>query len=205
MIIRLINHITVMNTEENNQNVDVDTTLTNESEATTEDTIAVPKADYEKLNQTLGSLKRELKDLKKSKEEPKEVTKIESKSDELDYGQKAFLRSYDIKGADEINLVKNWQKRTGDELDAIVEDEIFQAKLKSLREVRASNEALPKSNRRGTQPAPNDESYWTSKIESGQATLADIEDIEMRRKVLNKRVAKEKSGNRFSSTPIVMT
>jgi hypothetical protein len=82
-----------MNTEDNNQNVDVDTT-NNESETTTEDTISVPKSDYEKLNQTLGSLKRELKDLKKSKDEVKETS--QTKPDEnslLDRIEKFALKS----------------------------------------------------------------------------------------------------------------
>lgn len=191
----------------------IDSTKNNEEE-TTEEVVEekkevkpqeTPEARLARLERQATQLRKKLGIEKSETKEVKIETKTDTKSDELDYGQKAFLRSYDIKGADEIALVKNWQKRTGDELDAIVEDDIFQAKLKSLREARATNDALPKSNRRGTQPAPNDESYWTARIESGQSTLADIEDVDMRRKVLNKRVAKEKSGGKFSSNPIVMT
>ena len=49
-----------MSTEQN-QEVVVDTT-TNEGEGNEPETISIPKADYDKLNQTLGSMKRELKD-----------------------------------------------------------------------------------------------------------------------------------------------
>ena len=159
----------------------------------------------------------ELKDDKwvkipKENKEPKEIKppkskedKPEAKSDDLDYGEKAFLRSYDIKGADEIALVKNWVKRTGDELDVAVEDEIFLAKLKSLRDAKASNDAIPKGRNRSTQPAQNDEAYWMAKIDSGQATLKDIPDVDIRRKVLNKRIEKEKSGSKFAPQSIIRT
>jgi len=53
-----------MNPEEN-QEVTLD--LNEEGEGNEPEVVKVPKADYDKLNQTLGSLKRELKDLKKPK------------------------------------------------------------------------------------------------------------------------------------------
>lgn len=145
--------------------------------------------------------KEEKPEEKKSPKAPKKEP--EAKSDELDYGEKAFLRSYDIKGADEIALVKNWVKRTGDPLDVAVEDEIFLAKLKGLRDARASADAIPKGRNRTTQPAQNDEAYWVAKIESGQATLKDIPDVELRRKVLNKRVEEQRSGSKFSSKSVI--
>ena len=37
-------------------------------EESVDDTISIPKQDYEKLNQTIGSLKREVKDFKKSQQ-----------------------------------------------------------------------------------------------------------------------------------------
>jgi hypothetical protein len=165
-----------------------------------------PKKEYsteEKLARVERMRTKYLKELGKS-EEKSEPKSDKGKSGDLDYGQKAFLRSYDIKGADELALVKNWTNRTGDELDAIVEDEIFQAKLKGLREARATAEAVPKGTKRSGQ-APQDESYWKAKIESGQATLNDIEDVTMRRKVLNSRIGTAKEGNKFSTNPIVMS
>lgn len=201
--------------ENENNEVIIDSTENNEEKEKTEvenTEEILEKKEGEKPQETseakLARLKRQTAQLEKKlgiKNEVKSEIKKEQKSDDLDYGEKAFLRSYEIKGADEIALVKNWVKRTGDELDVVVEDEIFQSKLKSLREAKASADAIPKGKTRTTQQAQNDEQYWTAKIESGQAQLNDIEDVNMRRKVLNRRIEHEKSGNKFSSQPIVIT
>jgi hypothetical protein len=120
---------------------------------------------------------------------------------ELDYGQKAYLNSYNIKGADELALVKNWLARTGDELDAVVDDEIFNAKLKSLRDARATKEAIPAGNKRSATPAIDTVDYHIAKGTS----LNEIEDFGLRSKVLNARLAKEKnSSSNFSSQSVIM-
>jgi len=196
---------TIIDSTENNDEGTVVETVEEKTEEKPQET---PEAKIARLERQNSQLRKKLSGEKKdtSTKTKDDVSKVEQKTtDEFDYGEKAFLRSYNIKGADELALVKTWTKRTGDSLDAIVEDEIFQSKLKNLRDARASDEALPKSNRRGTAPAQNDESYWMSKIESGQNTLNDIEDVDMRRKVLNKRIEKEARGGKFSSNPIVMT
>lgn len=143
--------------------------------------------------------------IKASPEEDEVATpyKESDKTDDLGYGEKAFLRSYDIKGSDELALVKDWTKRTGDSLDAVVEDEIFLAKLGKLREARAATDAIPKGKSRGAQPPSDDVEYWKQKIDSGSATLADVPDVELRRKVLNSRIETEKVGNRFTNQPVV--
>jgi hypothetical protein len=140
-----------------------------------------------------------------SDSEEKEVPKNNKKPEDLDYGQKAFLRSWDIKGADEVALVKDWVRRTGEELDSIVEDDIFQSRLAKLREARASTEAVPKGKGRTQQTATVDDvSYWQAKIAAGQATMHDVPDVALRRKVLNARIEQEQRGNRFSDSPIQM-
>src|SRR3990167_5678073 len=62
-------------------------TETNEGEGEVE-TISIPKTEWEKHNQTLCSLKRELKDLKKAKEETKETPITNTKPDENPLEQK---------------------------------------------------------------------------------------------------------------------
>jgi hypothetical protein len=127
------------------------------------------------------------------------------KLDDLGYGEKAFLNSrLSVKGADELQLVKDFMKRTGDSLDSLVEDDIFLAKLGKLREAKAAAEAVPKGKGRSSQPASDDVDYWKGKIDSGQATLNDIQNVEVRRKVLNLRIEHEKTGSRFSDNPIQM-
>lgn len=179
-----------------------------EEETSQEETPTEDQKDWESLyeNQKKRAEKAEarLKELQPKEETPKVETPKQdlSKSDELDYGQKAYLRSYDIKGAEELQLVKDWMKRTGDTLDSLVEDDIFQAKLGKLREAKAVAEAVPKSTRRSAQVAKDDVQYWTEKINSGQASLQDIDNVDLRRKVLNARVEHERVGNRFSDSPV---
>ncbi len=164
-----------------------------------------PEAKRSRLQRQLAQHDKKF-GFKNEVKETKTESKAESKSDDLDYSEKAYLKSYlDIKGPDELNLAKSWKQRTGDSLDTMVEDEIFLAKLGKLREAKASADAIPKGKTRGATPAQNDEAYWTAKIESGQAKLADIEDVAMRRKVLNSRIEKEKSGSKFAPQGIVMT
>jgi hypothetical protein len=127
----------------------------------------------------------------------------ETRSSDLDYGQKAFLRSYDIKGSDELELVRTYMERTGDTLDSVVEDDIFTAKLTKLREAKAAADAVPKGTRRSQAPATDEVSYWTGKVANG-LSLNDIPDVSMRRKVLNARIEQERVGSRFSDTPVSM-
>lgn len=100
---------------------------------------------------SIGSLKRDLKDALKTKEPVAEPqTNLTKEPSELDYGQKAFLKASGINGSDEIALVREFAKRTGDSLDSIVEDDIFKARLERLRTTK-SNEVAAQSAGRGNQ------------------------------------------------------
>jgi hypothetical protein len=144
---------------------------------------------------------------RKSKPKAEDAPAVEptKQSSDLDYGQKAYLKTYGIAGSDELQLVREYQQRTGDPLDALVEDDIFQAKLGKLREARAAAEAVPKSTNRSQSSTHDDVDYWRGKIDAGQASLYDIPDLAVRRKVLDARIEQEKSGSRFSDSPIQMT
>src|SRR3990167_2955723 len=85
------------------------------------ETLSIPKKDYETLNQTLGSLKREIKDLKKSKEEPKET--LQTKTEEFGLLQKTFLRAASITAEDEIELARDTAKKWGVDIDKLVDDD----------------------------------------------------------------------------------
>lgn len=122
--------------------------------------------------------------------------KEETTSSELDYGQKAFLRSYDIKGADEVALVKTFMARTGDDLDSIVEDDIFQAKLANLREVKATKQAIPTGTKRSGQSPRTEVEYWLEK------PFSEVPQ-DMRSSVLKAKISNEKNTNIFSSNAIV--
>lgn len=189
--------------EDTNETQDV--ALENNEEAPEETKESPNEADsrLKELEAELAKYKRIAK-REANKAAKEEAPTKEIKSSDLDYGQKAFLRSYDIKGSDELELVRNWMDRTGDTLDAIVDDEIFTAKLSKLREARAAADAIPKGTRRTQAPATDDVGYWQGKLNSGQIQLADIPDVSIRRKVLNARIEQEKVGSRFSDNPVSM-
>jgi len=139
------------------------------------DVVTVSKKDWENLNSTLGSLKRDLKDLQKPKEEsatPKETSQTTEPSD-LDYGQKALLRAtLNIKGADELQLAKDYMKRAGVDADALEGDDIFMAKLDKLRTTKSNELAAQSTNGRGnTVSGRSTVEYWIAKGEHPPAEL----------------------------------
>lgn len=128
------------------------------------DLVQIPKADWEKTNQTLGSLKRQLKDIQKSHTETKETPTKETKTEEFGLLQKTYLRSAGITAEDEVELAKDLQKKTGLDWDKLVDDDYFQTKLQKFRDSKANAEAT--SNIKGsgsTNNAKNDPAYWLAK------------------------------------------
>jgi hypothetical protein len=145
-----------------------------------------------KYKSDIGSLKRELKDLKKPKTEPSiESPPQDKKPEDLDYGQKAFLIANGIK-ADEQEFVKEELKKSGQTLDELIDNEYFQAKLKRVRDLRGTEEATPKNSKRTGQSATDTVEYWIAKGELPP-------DRELRAKVVKARWDAEKNKNVFSN------
>ena len=135
----------------------------------------------------------ELADNYKIRAEKAERTPKESKkSDELDYGQKAFLAANDIKVSDEVNLVKTIMKDTGKTLEQVLESKYFQAELKEIRELKQSADAMPSKTKRSTNSAKDSVDYWIAKGE-----LPPEDQLELRRKVIAERRKKDSTSNPF--------
>lgn len=174
-----------------NQEAVVDAQTNEELEV---ESISIPKKDYENLNQTLGSLKRELKDLKKSKDEPKETT-IENKTDNP-LIEKAYLRAAGITDAEEVELARATAKKWNMGLDEVVDDGDFKIKLDKLR-TQKSNE-LATTNIKGGQgggDAKNTPEYWISK--GIPPTRDQVPDRKTRAKIARAMMANAKSGKKF--------
>lgn len=106
------------------------------------ETLTIPKKDYETLNQTLGSLKREIKDLKKSKEESEEPPKNQKPDDALSQRlEKLALKTANITHEDDVELARKTAKKWGMEIEDVLADEDFQVKLKKQQDARANVEA----------------------------------------------------------------
>lgn len=166
-----------------------------ETGAEQDETVSIPKRDYETLNQTLGSLKRELKDLKKApKEAPVETDK--STPDGNTLMEKAYLRSAGITDKEEVDLALTTAKKWGLSIDELVDDEDFQGKLEKHRTTKAN--ALATSNIRGDKSgggAKDTPAYWIAK---GTAPTPDqVPDRKTRVAIARAMIANTKTGKKF--------
>lgn len=184
-----------MNTEENNQADGAQSQEgAGEGSHVESETIAIPKSDYEKLNQTLGSLKRELKDLKKPKEEVKDAPKTNQPDNSL--LEKAYLRSAGINDADEVKLALDTAKKWGVSIDALVDDDDFKIKLEKVR-TQKSNELATSGVKggAGTSQAKNTPEYWIAK--GAPPTATDVPDRKARVKIAKAFMANAKNSKTF--------
>ena len=134
---------------------------------------------------------------KEQKVEP-EPSKEPSKLGELDKGDRALLVAYGIKGADEFALAKNFMNRTGDDIDTIVGDDIFQAKLKVLRDAKAVADATPKGNKRPASAAQDSfDVAYKKYVEEGILPENTSDNRELREKIVEKRIASETTDKKF--------
>lgn len=172
---------------------DVDTT-NNGGEGTEVETVSVSKADYDKLNQTLGSLKKEVKDLRKPKEETKETPKETTDNALLQKVERMALRQAGITHADDIELAQKTAKKWNMDIDEVLADEDFKVKLERQQTERSNTEATSKvkGSGNGASQAKNIPEYWLAK---GQPpTPADVPDATLRRKIV-REFLKKAQGN----------
>ncbi len=181
----------------------VDTT-NNEGEGTVAeaDTIAVAKADYEKLNQTLGSLKRELKDLKKAKDEPKETPQKTNQPDEISVLKRELegmaLRTAGLTDPDDVDLAKKTAQKWNVSINEVLADDDFKVKLERQQTARANT--LATSNIRGgagSSQAKFTPEYWIAKGTPPSAN--DVPDRKARAKIAKAMIANTKSSKTFYS------
>lgn len=158
-----------MSTDKNNQ-IDSEESQNGAEEESSVDTVSVLKADYDKLNQTLGSLKRELKDLRKSREESETPKKEPAKESEFKADnsliEKTFFKASGITDPDVMQLAKDIAKRTGETLDIVLEDEIFKSRAERIITSKANELAADtKNNRSNSTTGRNSVEYWLAKGE----------------------------------------
>lgn len=154
-----------------------------EAEEVTPEPVKVKKA--ETLEEKEARLSRQLEQTRKKL--GKEVTT--PKTEGLDYGEKAFLKTNGIEGAKEYEFVQKELRESGLELDALLENGYFKEKLTTFRAINKTAEATPTSKRSGG-VATDSVEYWASK---------PIEEVpqEMRINVVNYKLEKEKTKGMF--------
>lgn len=109
---------------------------------------------------------------------------------------RAVLRVEKISGK-EVELVETFIKNTGKTLDEVLENKYFLAELKEMRDLAATDDATPENGKRGNGTGKDSVEYW---LAAGK--LPPMEQVELRRKVVNAKMKKEGSGSPFSSNPL---
>ena len=121
-----------------------------------------------------------------------------NKSNELDYGQKAFLVASGYKEADEQALIQEAMTQTGKKLEEVLAMPFVTGQIDDLRKGKATTDAVPKRSDRNAAPTRDTVEYWVAKGE-----LPPADQPELRRKVVNAKIAKAKAGNQFTENPVV--
>lgn len=155
---------------ETNQNETVDSKNDGGEGVQTAEEIKLAKAEYEELlgiKATVGSLKRELKDLRKSKEETQERTPDKNQTEDTQLQERVKrleLKAAGISSEKEIALAERLQKETGLDWEKLLGSKYFTAELSDLRTEMANDTAA--SNIRGDGSASNTKNttaYWQAK------------------------------------------
>lgn len=182
---------------------------TTEEGVKTEETVAEGETPEAKKARLQGSFKRFAKDLQDLGEDPlamltpksEKQTKTSKKSNDLDYGEKAFLVAGGIK-IDELSFAQDLMKKTGLSIDEFLVDDFAQTKLKGFREAKISSQAIPSGTKRSSNQVKDSVEYHLEKYENGTMQLNDM-PFEMRSKVLTAKISKDKKAKEFSFTPSI--
>lgn len=145
-------------------------------------------------------LERELKQHNKKHPPSDDKNSNASKKGEFDYGQKAYLRSEGIKAGAEMELVQEYVKESGKTIEAVLTNKAFQSDLKDIRDGVAASDAIPDKSDRSGNTSRNSVEYWIAK---GELPPNTPENRELRTKVVNAKLKKEKSGSVFTQNPVV--
>lgn len=184
---------------DNETNVNADTTNNSEQAVEQVETVSLTKSEYEKLNQTLGSLKRELKDLKKPKEETVKETSTQSDNNPLlERIEKMAIRQAGITEQEDIDLARNTAKKWGVDIDEVLTDPDFQAKLQRQQDARANSIATSGiKGGAGTSQAKNTPEYWIAK--GIPPSASDVPDRKTRVKIARAFMDSSKNSKKFYS------
>ena len=178
-----------------NEEVVVDTQNNDNGEVIAEnhtpevETITVPKTDYDKLNETVGSLKREVKDLKKTTTPAKEPAQ---QSNEPDYGRIAYLNSAQVSHPDDQKLVLDEANRLKLPLTDVLQMEHIQSKLKVTKATRDSQAGMPNGSGRVAGATRSDVEYYLENPNEHP------EDPQLAYKVIDAKMKRETDSNKFS-------
>ena len=162
-----------------------------------EETISLSKSEYEKLNQTLGSLKRELKDYKKPKDEAKDTPQKNQPDDTaLLRLEKLAFKAAGVSHEDDVDLARKTARKWGMDVEDVLDDEDFKVKLERQQTSRANLNAT--SSIKGDKSKGSSKEsveYWVAK---GTPPSADqVPDRKSRAKIARAMMDSQKNSKKF--------
>lgn len=181
---------------DNNEGVVATPETSEQGETESGATISLSKSEYEELvgmKSAYGSLKREMKDIKKALETKSEAPQSADSSTGL--VEKTYLRAAGITDAEEMELALSTAKKWGISVDKVVDDEDFKIKLDKHRTAKANLEAT--SNISGDQGAGTTQkgaAYWLAK--GTPPTAQDVPSRKERAAIHRAFLAKASSGGK---------
>lgn len=155
-----------------------------------EETVTLSKAEYDKLNQTLGSLKKEVKTYKKEVETPKE-------SNEPDYARLAYLASQKVDHPDDQKLVMEEANRLKLPLTDVLNMEHIKMRLTTNGNQRTAENGSPSGTGRKGGAGKGDVDYYLAHPDEVPP------DLKLHNEVIDARIKRETDNSMFSQVPFV--
>jgi hypothetical protein len=152
-----------------------------------DEVVTISRKDYEVMNQTLGSLKRKIKDL-----EPRETPEKTPQSNEPDYAKLAFLNSTGVNHPDDQRVVMEEAARLKLSLNDVLNMEHIKGKLATQNDARLAEAGMPTSSgRKGGAGRGTVEYYLAHPNEVPP-------DLDLHNQVIDARMKQETDANKFS-------
>lgn len=160
-------------------------------ETTEEETVTLSKAEYEKLNQTLGSLKKEVKTYKKEVEAP------HKESNEPDYARLAYLEAKQINNPDDQRMLIEEANRLKLPLTDVMNMEHMKARLEANQNQRIAENGAPNGTGRKGGTGKGDVDYYLAHPDEVPPSL------DLHNQVIDARIKRETDNNMFSQVPFI--
>ena len=160
-------------------------------ETTEEDTVTLSREEYEKLNQTLGSLKKEVKTYRKTQEEPQK---------ESNYNDELALTRLEVRGvldpADQ-KLVLEEANRLKMPVTEVLNMEHMKARLEAQQNQRTAENGTPSGSGRKGGAGKGDVDYYLANPDLVPP------DLKLHNEVIDARIKRETENNMFSQVPFI--
>ena len=114
---------------------------------------------------------------------------------EFDYAELAYLEAKTVAEEDHEFLFQEVQT-TGKSLKYLLGLNYIKEELKNKKDARIVKDVTPKGTKRSGASHRDDVDYWINK----GGSVMDIPDVELRRKVVNERIRRDKDSSKFAGS-----